>query len=75
MSINFENAADNAWKRIKLQHVTLAAGLALAFSSAVAIGGWQSEGAPASSLTHPRRTWEVRLAGGGYSRGSFLHRE
>ena len=44
MSINLGNAADNTWKRVRLQHVTLAAGLALAVSSAIAIGGWQSDG-------------------------------
>ena len=64
MSINLGNAADNTWKRIRLQHVTLAAGLALAVSSAVAIGGWQSDGSPASSTTKPSQpagaSWALR---------------
>ena len=59
MSINLGNAADNTWKRIRLQHVTLAAGIALAVGSAVAIGGWQSDGVPVPPSAHPRHTSEA----------------
>ena len=68
MSIKFGDAADNTWKRIRLQHVTLVAGLALAVSSAVAVGGWQGDGSPAPSLSSPSRS-----GGGASARSADAH--
>ncbi len=50
MSTILSNTAVSTWKRIKVQHIALVCGLAIAASAAAAIGGWEADSAttPAS---------------------------
>ena len=53
MNLNLGNTA-STWKQIKLQHLTAGAGLALAVSAVVALGGWQGgAGTQATSASPP----------------------
>ena len=54
MYINLGNTIDSTRKQINLQYVAAAAGLALAVSSAVAVGNWQIDGSASSQANSSR---------------------